>query len=142
MEKKIETKKYPGLSYEVHDFLLEKPIKWHSVEDLCKKFFGNYNSTLDKEMRSIIRDISFDRMFQKIIISGVRGYKVAENNDEIESFLEKSLSTAKSFFERYSAVKYKYRKDDQCKLKIGQHDSDFFEAMIKSESIGQVAFNI
>ena len=67
---------------------------------------------------------------------------IKKNNDEIESFLEKSLSTAKSFFERYSAVKYKYRKDDQCKLKIGQYDSEFYEAMIKSDNIGQVAFNI
>jgi len=142
MRSKIETKRPKGINCIVHDFLLETPIKWHSVEELCLKFFGSYNSTADKDMRSIIRDITFDRMFQKIIISGVKGYKVAENNDEVDSFLEKSLSTAKSFYERYSAVRYKYRKDDQCKLKIGQYDSEFFEAMIKSDSIGQVAFNI
>jgi len=141
MKSMIETKRPKRINCLVHDYLLEEPIKWHSVEELCLKFFDNYNSTSDKEMRSIVRDITFDRMFQKIIISGVRGYKIAESNEEIDNFLDKSLSTAKSFFERYSAVRYKYQKDDQCKLKIGPYDSEFYEAMIKNDSIGQAAFN-
>lgn len=142
MKTLIEARNHESIIYKVHDFIIEKPIQWHSVEDLCIKFFGEYTSTLDKEMRIIIREISLDRFFQKIILSGMRGYKVAETNDEIDLFLDKSLSTAKSHYARYAAVKYKYNKNDQAKLQIGSHDSEFFEAMIKSSNPGQVAFNI
>jgi hypothetical protein len=139
----IETKKHKPIVYAVHNFITEiTPIRWIPVDELCERF-----DQTNRQMRKIVETIACDEMFQKVIISGIKGYKVAETDKEAEEYLDTLNTTAISMFDRYWTTKRKFGKNHQMKLPIGQYDSTEFVALRQREidsaltkSSGQVGF--
>jgi hypothetical protein len=138
----IETKRHEPIIYKIHDLICSHPGKWYSTEDLCRLIYGDYSPSLDTAMREIIREISLDEILQTIIISGKQGFKAAQNDDEVEQYLNTALTTACSHFDRYWTIRRKYGRDLQMKLPIGKYDSLTYEAVKRVERDNAIEINI
>ena len=134
----METLKHEDLVYQVHDRILEKPIRWHSVPELCMHFYGDHNPTLDRQLREVCREVAMSPVFHKIIISGNKGYKAAETREEFKSYRSGLRNTYRSLQDRLRAIDYKSLHDDNMKLPLGEYDTNVYEAFVKETQTGQM----
>jgi len=138
----IDTLKHETIVYKVHDLLLEQPIRWHSVQELCVLFYGEHTSTNDRWMREICRIVAMSQVFHKIIISGHKGYKVAETKEEFQAYRDGLRNTYRSLQERLKAIDYKSMHDEQFRLPNGEYDEPVFEAYVHEGKHGQMQLEV
>ena len=128
----IETKPHASIVWRVHDFLVANQGQFFHTEDLCLRFYGEYNTSTDREMRLIIEEITNDRTIQKIIIGTNNGY-IHPRRDQMalaETYIEAQQSAARKLFYRVGSIIYRLKRDKNYKLKIGKYDSDIFLAFL------------
>jgi hypothetical protein len=129
----IETIRHEPIVYRVHDLIVEHPGRFYPVKKLCVLFYGKYTKSLDTEMRSIVTEIVNDRMMQKIIISTKHGYvsPTPEQAKLVEQYLSETKKAAKALFYRRASILYRIGHDQQLKSKIGENDSEIYEAFVR-----------
>lgn len=121
--------------YAIHAAIIKEPV-WWSIRDLCAAFYDEqYTKSLDTQMRETLRAIAFDGILQKVIVSGPKGFKVAENDAEVIEYLDGLLDTADSIKQRYGVTKRKWGKHHQRKLKIGPYDTEEVIALYERPSL-------
>jgi len=128
----METKKQDSLTYRVHDFLLQEPSIWHSVKDLCEEFFGEFTKAHDTAIREAIRKQSIDGTLQTIIISGSKGYKVAESQEELDQYIGTMVNTIDAYSKRLRSIIRKGRNHNQMKLQLGKYDSPIVQSIMEA----------
>lgn len=129
----IETKRHADIVWRVHDHIVANQGQFFHTEDLCQIFWGDFNASLEREMRLIIEEIVNDRAIQKIIIGTQNGYihPRADQKELIETYIRAQESAAKRLFFRVGSVRYRLDKDTNYKAQIGKYDSPTYEAFLR-----------
>ena len=130
----LNQNKHAPIVYEVRNKIMQQPYKWRSPKDLALQFLGRNNPGDQTAIREIVRIITLDEEFQTIIVSSKKGFKVAENEEEVDQYLDMMMDTAMAYLDRYWTTVRKKNKDHQTKLQIGPYDTTEFISIVRTES--------
>lgn len=88
-----------------------------------------HNSAARHCITNDIRVLNASGMIQKIILSGAKGVKIA-NEQEFDAHIGKMISAAVRRLQRVKKIAEKGNRDGQYKITLGKYERDVIEAFI------------
>lgn len=85
------------------------------------------NNPIRKVITKSIRNLNQSDTIQKIILSGSKGVKIA-NEEEFDLYIERQMIAVKSKIGRISKIAKKGNRNGQCRITFGKYERDFIEA--------------
>lgn len=90
-----------------------------------------HNCTARHCITNDIRTLNASGMIQKIILSGARGVKIA-NEQEFDAYIGKMINAAVRRLQRVKNLAEKGNRDGQYKITLGEYERGVVEAFIES----------
>ena len=133
------------IDWQIYNILKEQ-TDWISQKDLALLYLqkNNYhtayeeclaqssaefhnNNPIRKVITKSIRKLNQSNTIQKIILSGGKGVKIA-NEEEFDLYIERQMRAVKSKIGRISKIAKKGNRNGQCRITFGKYERDFIEA--------------
>ncbi len=141
--KEIKVTNHDPFVHQVHQFIVNQyPVRWNSIDSLCERFYGEISASNDTKMREIIREIKLSHVFHHIILTGAKGVKVAESQEEVREYRNLELArldAARCVVER---IDYRQQHDEFLRLPIVGRGVPVYQAILKETKSGQIGFDI
>lgn len=129
-----DDKKHEPIVYAVKGKICEEPYKWYHLKELCEYFFAEYNGSTEREMRRIIEIIRTDLRFHTIIITGVKGYKVCENQEELDEYRSVLKSKMETAIDNLEILDVRIQNNKQSQIQFTKYTKPVIES-IKDEPL-------
>lgn len=133
------------IDWQIYNILKEQ-TDWISQKDLALLYFQknnndkayeeclsqssaefHNNNPIRKVITKSIRNLNQSDTIQKIILSGSKGVKIA-NEEEFDLYIERQMIAVKSKIGRISKIAKKGNRNGQCRITFGKYERDFIEA--------------
>lgn len=129
-----DDKKHEPIVYAVKGKICEAPYKWYHLKELCEYFFVEYNQSTEREMRRIIEIIRTDLRFHTILVTGVKGYKVCESQEELNEYRSVLKSKMDTAIDNLEILDVRIQNDEQLQLQFTKYTKPIIES-IKDEPL-------
>ena len=110
---------------------LKSNIYWQSMKELAQTL-----KCSEREIRASVNEINMecaDNSFDHVIVTGNKGYKVAETREEIMEAAEQLYKMGETLCKRANIMKHKANKHQQQMLKTSPYHRTEFRAIISED---------
>ena len=112
---------------------LKSHLYWHSMKELAEAI-----GCSEREIRAVVNEINMDcadNSFDHVIVTGNKGYKVAETREEIMDAAEQLYKMGETLCKRANIMRHKANKHGQQMLKTSPYHRTEFRAMMTPEEL-------
>ena len=124
----------------IHRLMVQKPYRWYQVKELCAIVYPDkeFTKSLDTSIRESMRKIRLNADWFCLIVSGRKGYKVAENKEEYKNWRSGVMEAFNTDLDVLEISDWKSRHDENYRLTDTEYQCPVYEAYKDEPPVPQI----
>lgn len=139
-EKNIVSGVQDPVTNHIHRLLTEKPYRWYQVKEIAAIVFSGceFTKSIDTAIRESIRKIRLNADWFCLIISGRKGYKVAESREEYRAWRGGLIEAFNTDLDVLEISDWKSSHDENLRMTDTEYQCPVYESIKDKPPVPQI----